>query len=314
MQRYIFAGVLLCMIVIVVFVSFFFTSIVPLGSLFGAATIAATPTPLPTPSPIPTPSPTPMPSPTPTPLVGGLSAYMVDGNTGKVLFDMNSHMRLPMASTTKIMTAVLAIENLNLDQSITIQQDEIDEVPPGMSVAQLQAGDRIHVRDLLYGLLLPSGSDVAVVFAHTIAGTTPNFVAMMNNKARLLGLNDTHYSNPHGFADPNHYTSAADLTTLARYAMRFAIFDQIVAQQNYVLPATLHNHLYNTWNNTNGLLGTYPGANGVKTGSSDDAGYCMVFSATHNGRFLIGTEMHADSFDQLFNDAQTLLDKGFAHP
>jgi D-alanyl-D-alanine carboxypeptidase len=210
------------------------------------------------------------------------------------------------------MTAVLTIENLSLDQYLTIQQEEIDEVPQGMSVAQLQAGDRIRVRDLLYGLLLPSGSDVAVVFAHAVAGTTTNFVAMMNQKARFLGLNDTHYANPYGYSDPAHYTSAADLTALARYAMRFSIFAQIVAQPSYVLHATLHNHLYNTWDNTNGLLGTYMGANGVKTGSSDDAGYCMVFSATRNGHFLIGTEMHADSFDQLFSDAATLLDKGFA--
>ena len=166
--------------------------------------------------------------------------------------------------------------------------------------------------DLLYGLLLPSGSDVAVVFAHAVAGTTANFVAMMNNKAHLLGLNDTHYANPYGYSDPNHYASAADLTILARYAMRIPFFAYIVAQHDYVLQATQHNHLYNTWNNTNGLLGTYAGANGVKTGSSDDAGYCMVFSATRNGRFLIGTEMDASSFDQLFNDAETLLTRGFA--
>ena len=181
-----------------------------------------------------------------------------------------------------------------------------------LSVALLQVADRIHVRDLLYGLLLPSGSDVAIVFAHAVGGTTANFIAMMNYKARLLGLNDTHYMNPHGFYDPLHYTSAADLTTLARYAMTLPVFAQIVAQQNYVLPATLHNHLYNTWTNTNGLLGTYVGANGVKTGSSDVAGYCMVFSATRSGRFLIGAEMHALSSDSLFNDAETLLNKGFS--
>ena len=314
MRRSFFALGLLGIIIFIVLMMVLFSFVVPVSSLFAAVAPPPTPTlePTPLPTPSPTDTPTPMPSPSPTSLVSGASAYMVDGYTGKVLFDMSSHVRLPMASTTKIMTAVLAIENLNLNSYLTVQQDELDEVPEGMSVAQLQVGDRIHVRDLLYGLLLPSGSDVAIVFAHAVGGTTANFVAMMNNKARSLGLNDTHYMNPHGFYDPLHYTSAADLTTLARYAMRLPIFAQIVTQQNYILPATLHNHLYNTWNNTNGLLGTYAGANGVKTGSSDVAGYCMVFSAIRNGRFLIGAEMNAISFDALFSDAETLLNKGFS--
>jgi D-alanyl-D-alanine carboxypeptidase (penicillin-binding protein 5/6) len=211
------------------------------------------------------------------------------------------------------MTAVLAIENGNLDQPITIQQSELDEVPPSASVAQLQAGDRIRLRNLLYALMLPSGSDAAVVIANYIGGSTTNFVAMMNAKAQALGMTNTHYSNPHGFSADNHYSSAADLVKLARYAMaNNSFFDQVVSQQSYVLDATDHNHKYTNWNNTNGLLGTYDGANGVKTGSSPEAGYCLVFSATRNGHHLIGAELNAPTYDDVMADATRILDKGFA--
>lgn len=270
------------------------------------------PTPTPTPNPTATPTPLPTPSPTPPPFISGKSAYLIDATTDTVLYSQNSKERLPIASTTKIMTAVLAIENGNLDQHITIQQADLDEVPPGASVAQLQAGDSIRLRNLLYALMLPSGSDAAVVIAHYIGGSTSNFVSMMNNKAQAIGMTNTHYSNPHGFSVDNHYSTAADLVKLARYAMRYDFFDQVVSSQSYVLPASGHNHLYNNWNNTNGLLGTYDGADGVKTGSSLEAGYCLVFSATRNGHHLIGAELHADTYDDLIGDAKRMLDKGFS--
>ncbi|HTK09917.1 MAG TPA: serine hydrolase, partial [Ktedonobacteraceae bacterium] len=253
----------------------------------------AIPSPMATPSPAATPSPTMIPSPTPTPIVNSEAAFLLDDATGKVLFEKNSHAHLAIASTTKMMTAIVAIEHANnLDEVVTIQQAELDEVPAGMSIAFLQAGDQMKLRDLLYGLLLPSGSDAAVVIAHTIGGSTANFVAMMNAKAQALQLHDTHFSNPHGFPAPDHYSSAADLTYLARYAMRNAVFAQIVGQQKYTVPATLHTHLY-TWANGNGLLGVYQGMDGVKTGTSDASGYCMVFSARRNGRHLLGAELNA---------------------
>ncbi|HZR44627.1 MAG TPA: D-alanyl-D-alanine carboxypeptidase family protein [Ktedonobacteraceae bacterium] len=292
-------------------------ALVPTPTPTPSPTLIPTPTPSPTPSPTPTPTviPTPtfIPTPTPTPLVNGTSAYLLDATSGRVLLDVNSHMRLPIASTTKIMTAIVAIENSNLDQDVLIEQNELNEVPPQASVAQLQAGDIMTMRDLLYGLLLPSGCDAAIVIAHTVAGSTNNFVTMMNNKAQALQMTDTHYTNPHGLsASDQHYSSAADLVKLARYAMNNPTFAQIVKQQNYLLPATLHHHLYNTWNNTNSLLQTYSGADGVKTGSSDAAGYCLVFSAARNGRHLIGAELHANSFQQLFTDAKGILNLGFS--
>lgn len=323
MQRAVFLLVLILMIVLVAGSMLFFSQMIPrrqtpllVGtvptSTFGPTdTPIPMPTPSPTPFPTPTPTPSPMPSPTPTPIAHSAAAFVMDADTGKVLFNLNSRSHLPIASTTKIMTALIAIENASLDARVTVQQSELAEVPAGMSLAYLRAGDQIKMRDLLYGLLVPSGSDAAVVIAHAVAGTTAAFVTMMNNKAVALQLSDTHYSNPHGFSAPDHYSSAADLTHLAQYAMRNALFAQIVAQSQYEVPATLYTHRY-LWSNTNTLLASYAGMDGIKTGSSDDAGYCMVFSARRNGHHLVGAELHAQP-DMLFPDVMRLLDLGFAH-
>jgi D-alanyl-D-alanine carboxypeptidase len=158
--------------------------------------------------------------------------------------------------------------------------------------------------------LLPSGSDAAIVIAHAVAGNTQNFV-MMNDEAHQLQLNDTHFSNPYGFSAPDDYSSAADLTRLARYAMQLSTFAQAVAEQEYVLSASSHNHRY-LWHTTNTLLATYRGMNGIKTGYDVLAGACMVFSAQRNDRLLIGTVLHTQSENVLDSDVKKLLDRGFA--
>jgi D-alanyl-D-alanine carboxypeptidase len=277
-----------------------------------AAAPTVTPTPTNTPTPLPTPTDTPGPTATPTPFVNGAAEYLIDAGSGKALYASNIHARLPIASTTKIMTAILAIEDgSDLNQIVPITQEELDEVPEGASVAQLRAGDdNITLLYLLYGLMLPSGSDVAIVIAHQIAGSTANFVAMMNAKAQALGMHDTHFTSPHGATqDSNHYSSVADLVTLTRYAMQNPTFAKIVSTTHYVISAQQNRHLY-TWDNTNQLLTTYPGANGVKTGSLPDW-FCIVFSATRNERTLIGAELGAPSSDLLYADAARMLDKGF---
>ncbi|HVU68634.1 MAG TPA: D-alanyl-D-alanine carboxypeptidase [Ktedonobacteraceae bacterium] len=310
MQRYLFAAVLVLMLVVVVVASFV---VVP-ALLQGAQTQAqATPTVTPTPTDTPTPTPTPIPSPTPTPQVARIvPTYLIDATTGRVLIHTSSNLRLPPASTAKIMTAVLAIERLDINTSVTVSQSELDEVPPGgYSIAFLQPGDQLHVISLLYGLLLPSGCDAAIVLAHAVSGNTASFVALMNARARQLGLSNTHFADPAGFVSPNNYSTPADLTKLARYAMSLSTFAEIVRQPDHVVPATMHNHLYDNWKNLNQLIGIYPGADGVKTGNSDQSGYCLVFSATRNGHHLIGTIMQ-DTADWLFQDAMTDLDEGFA--
>lgn len=256
------------------------------------------------------------------PSVSARSAYLLDADTGNMLANINGQQRLPMASTTKIMTAIITLEQGNLDQRVTISQDAVDEARlHNGSNAQLVVGDQIRLKDLLYGLMLPSGDDAAIAIAKAVGGSVPAFVQIMNRYAQRLHLTQTHYSNPDGLTyltpqgkpDPNLYTSAGDLARLARSAMSNAFFAQIVQLQHYILPATAHHHAY-TWDNIDTLLSTYPGATGIKTGYTPEAGYCLVFSATDTHHRLIGVLLHEPTEAQRFSDAGALLDWGFALP
>jgi len=306
-QRILLIGAFLVMVLLVGATTIFFSPRLALWQNADASHAASTATPTAVPTPTDTPTPP------PPPLVNGSSAYSVDVTSGRVLLDVNSHLRVSMWSTTKIMTALLTIEHLPMDQIVTIQQAELDEVSSGMSVAQLRANDQMSILHLLYALLLPSGSDAAVVLAHAVSGNTASFVALMNARAAQLGLRDTHYTNPYGADDPTHYSSAADLVKLATVAMEQPLFAQIVSTQSYHLDADLSHTVY-TWQNIlTPFLQSYPGANGIKTGSNaDGTDWCMVFSATRHGHLLIGAEMQAPSEDQLFTDAENILDTGFA--
>ena len=150
-----------------------------------------------------------------------------------------------------------------------------------------------------------------MVIARTVAGSTANFVAMMNRKAQLLHLTHTHFSSPHGYSGVDHYSSAADMVTLANYAMRNPLFAAMVAQVVYNVRPSQYTHAYQ-WDNTNALLTTYQGADGVKTGWTAAAGVCLVFSARRHGHHLIGAELQAPSYEDVFADAATLLDLGFS--
>ncbi len=273
--------------------------------------------------PPPTPSPTPVLTARGTPpAVNAQAAYLLDGDTGHVLADVRGEQRLPMASTTKIMTAIIAIQTADLSQVVTIRQDAINEVQKyNGSSANLVVGDQIRLEDLLYGLMLPSGDDAAIAIADAVGGTTSNFVRTMNLFAQRLHLSQTHYINPDGLTyltpqgqpDPNQYTSAADLAHLTRYAMANPLFAQLVELQHYVLPASAMHHAY-TWDSIDSLLSSYPGATGVKTGYTMEAGYCLVFAATNGGHHLIGVVLHEPDAAQRFADARELLDWGFALP
>ena len=307
-QRSILALAFVMILVITVVTFIFVSSVFPnLQHLVGLIVSDATPTEAPTA--IPTPPPTP--TPTPAPFITGTAAYVVDADTGRVLYSLDSTRQLPIASTTKIMTAIVTIENANLDQGVIVQQSDLDQVPPDASTAGLVVGDYFRLRTLLYALMLPSGTDASIVIARAVAGTTANFVAMMNRKAQLLHLTHTHFSSPHGYSGVDHYSSAADLVTLARYATGNPLFADIVAQGAYNVRPSLYTHAYH-WDNTNALLATYQGADGVKTGWTDAAGVCMVFSARRHGRHLIGVELQAPSYDDVFADGAKLLDLGFS--
>jgi serine-type D-Ala-D-Ala carboxypeptidase (penicillin-binding protein 5/6) len=249
------------------------------------------------------------------PKIGAAAAYLMDPTTGEVFYSNNALSQVPMASTTKIMTSLVAMTFGKPDQKITIGKDAVAQQNGENSIAGLQQGDVLTLKDLLYALMLPSGDDAAVAIADGVAGSEANFVSMMNLEAALLGRDHTHYANVHGLDAPNHYTTAGDLARLARIAMRnFPLFAQIVKTPTYTAQTSLHGQY--VWNTTNELLTplhTYQGAIGVKTGHTGGAGFCLVFAATRNGSTLIGVLLGEQdmSGEQRFNDATALLNWGF---
>ncbi len=323
MDRRAFALLLLSIVFVIVIVASVFTfsamgtNFTNILGLNPTATPLPTPTPTPTPVP-PTPTPTPTPSPTPNPdtppVVDAQAVYLMDMDSGRVLDNVNSAARLPMASTTKIMTALVAMQQGNLDQIVTVNQEAYNRVHvDGGSSAELVIGDRLTLRSLLYGALVPSGADAAVAIADAVGGSVNGFVSRMNYMAVRLHLSNTHFTNVDGLtiAASGHYTSAADFTHLARYAMTYPLFAQIVQQQTYSIPPTMYHHAY-SWQNTNTLLTVYPGMIGIKTGYTDEAGWCLVFAAVHNGHRLIGAVLHSSGSAQRDQDVAGLLDWAFA--
>lgn len=250
-------------------------------------------------------------------------ALLLDANTGSILYEKHGEDPLPMASTTKIMTALIALQTGKLDQMVTVGQDAVNEVlQNGGSGAGLVVNDHLRLRDLLYGLMLPSGDDAAVAIADAVAGSPQNFVAIMNVEAQRLHLYQTHYANVDGLevtdsqgkpVDGVHYTTPYDLARLARYAMSIPLFAQIVGTQNYTVPATATSHVYH-WTNLNKLLFQYSGTLGIKTGWTPQAGGCLVVAVKRNGHTLISVVLGSRDESTRFTDTQTLLNWGFSLP
>jgi serine-type D-Ala-D-Ala carboxypeptidase (penicillin-binding protein 5/6) len=295
----------------------------PIGKrLFDGSAATPTPTLIPF-TPTPTPKPTPILTAKGTPpAITASESILMDEDTSHILYESNGERPVPMASTTKIMTALIAIQAGDLNSIVTIHQDAINEVTLNNgSNAKLHAGDQLTLRDLLYGLLLPSGDDAAIAIADSVGGSTANFVNLMNLFAYRLHLFQTHFLNPDGLTYydanrqpvPGHYTTPYDLVRLASYAMTIPLFAQIVRTQHYSLTATSSHHSY-AWDNTNLLLATYTGATGIKTGFTLEAGECLVFSATRSGHHLIGVVFHSIDAAHRFSDAKILLNWGFALP
>lgn len=248
-----------------------------------------------------------------TPVLHARAAYLINPDTGVVYFASTADAQLPMASTTKIMTAVVALSVGTLDMPITVQKDAIGLADGLASSAELKAGETLTLRDLLYALLLPSGDDAAVAIADGIAGSQERFVALMNGESALLGLWHTHYNDVHGLDTPDHYTTARDLARLAAFAMHSPTFSRIVATARYSVPATA-DHDAHTWVTTNELLtdAPYSGVTGVKTGFTENAGRCLVFTATRPYGQLLGVLLNEPDSATRFSDAKALLDWGFA--
>lgn len=284
-------------------------------ALPGMNTAEVTPTPVPeTPTPIPTPKPE-LTAQGPLPVLQARIAYLVDMQNGHVLYDIHGEQAAPMASTTKIMTAMIAIQTGNLDQEITVKRDAyLHVIELGSSNAGLVPGEQFTLRELLYGLMLPSGGDAAIAISDALAGSPENFVVRMNLFASRLHLFQTHYTNVDGLtSEDTHYSSAVDLVKLASYALNNPVFRQIVDTPKYTLSATSQ-HGAHIWTNTNTLLNTYKGMLGIKTGHTDLAGYCLVFEAQRDGHSLIGVVLNSPDQAIRDQDVTKLLDWGFGLP
>jgi serine-type D-Ala-D-Ala carboxypeptidase (penicillin-binding protein 5/6) len=239
------------------------------------------------------------------PVVTARSAILVDAATGDVLWQKQPHVRRPIASTTKIMTGTLVLERLPLGHVVKIAPG----VPRTPLVREgLRTGERVPVWKLLDGLLIFSGNDDALALAVAAAGSRLKFLELMNTKAQALGLHDTHFTSVSGVIDDGNYSSAWDLAALARYAMRDPRFRKIVGTKIARVPwlAPTYGKVYL---NKNALLGTFRGADGVKTGWTTIAGHCLVASARRGDRRLIAVLLHSGN---PYRDARRLLTMGFA--
>lgn len=240
------------------------------------------------------------------PKVGARAAILVDARTGQILYEKNAFLQMDPASVTKMMTALLVIQHGHLNRIVTISKRA--DYTPGSSL-HIQEREQYTRRDLLKGLLMRSGNDASVALAESDAGSVERFVAQMNVKAQELGAFNTAFENPNGLTEPGHYSSAYDLALIARTALAQPLFQEIVRTQvDHV--TELRRHRSRSIHNTNRLLYGFPGADGVKTGTTDAAGKCLVASATRSQRQLIAVVLNSPD---RWQDASRLLNWGFRH-
>ena len=236
------------------------------------------------------------------PEVGASGAVLMDVTTKRVLFAQNAHAQLPMASTTKIMTALIALETCALDTVVTVPKEAYGK--EGSSI-YLNNGEKITIQDLLYGLMLSSGNDAAVTLAIHIGGSVEGFAQIMNNRAKEIGCTNTNFVTPNGLHDQAHYTSAYDLALISSVAMQNEAFRKIVSTKYW---KTTSGDIIRTFKNKNKILWQYEGGNGIKTGFTKAAGRCLAFSAERGGHTIVGVVLNCPD---MWNDAKAMLDYGF---
>lgn len=230
------------------------------------------------------------------------SCIVLDRLTKKVLFGKNEYSKVKMASTTKIMTATIILENCDLNQTVEVSKKAANT---GGSRLNLKTGDKITIRDLLYGLLLRSGNDAAVALAETAAGDIQGFSNLMNQKAKELGLINTHFESPHGLDSDGHYTTAYELALLSDYALKNSTFLEIVGTKNYTISI---NGYPKTLSNTNELLGNLDGVYGIKTGFTNGANRCLVTACKRNDMDIICVVLGADTKKLRTTDSIKLIE------
>ncbi len=240
-----------------------------------------------------------------TPNINSQVALIYDRTGKRILFEKNGKKQFKMASTTKIMTATVVLENAKLDDVVTIENKA---AWTGGSRLGLKKDDKITVHDLLYGLLLVSGNDAAVALAIHLGGSVEGFAEMMNNKAKELGLTNTHFVTPHGLDEDEHYTTAEELAKMADYAMGIPKFKEIVNTKTYTVRI---NNNPKTLTNTNELLGSLSGVYGIKTGFTNGAGRCLVTGCKRGNLDIITVVLGADTKKIRTSDSIKLIEYAF---
>ena len=236
--------------------------------------------------------------------VSAKSAVLIEADTGRILYEKNKDQKLPMASTTKIMSALIALEAGNLDEPFVVDEKAIQVEGSSMG---LQKGDTVTLRTLACGMLLPSGNDAANAAAVRIAGSIEDFAGMMNIRAKAIGMGNTHFVTPSGLDNEQHYSTAHDMAKLARVALKNSIFLDLCSRN--VTKVEFGNPPYERWlKNHNRLLSEYKGAIGVKTGFTKKSGRCLVSAAERDGIRLIAVTLNAPNDWQ---DHTKLFDYGF---
>ncbi|MHA6483846.1 D-alanyl-D-alanine carboxypeptidase family protein [Paenibacillus sp. strain BS8-2] len=234
------------------------------------------------------------------------AAALIDVTSGRLLYSSNGDTPMRIASLTKIMTAIVAIEHGQLTDIVKTPKRAVGR--EGSSI-YLQLGEEMTLHNMLYGLMLRSGNDAATAIAEHVGGSELGFVHLMNEKANMIGLKNSSFKNPHGLDEEDHYSSANDLATLSAYALRNPSFAEIVRTKEKQVPNP-HDSWNYAWRNKNKMLTLYEGADGVKTGYTKKAFRCLVSSATRNGQQLAAVTIN-DGDD--WNDHSRLLDWGFKH-
>lgn len=250
------------------------------------------------------------------------SAILVEVSTGRIIYEKNSTKRMYPASTTKIMTAIVVLENCKLDDIVTVNASALEGISSGYVTCDLHPGEELTVNDLLYALMVKSGNDVACVLAEHVAGSVEAFADMMNKKAEEIGCTGTHFVNPNGIHDDAHYTTAYDLYLMAKYGMQNETFRTLVSTTSYTLPATnKHPEADRSFSNSNELLNKnsrnyyYSNAIGIKTGTTSQAGDCLVAQSSRDGLDFISVVLDSgttsDGLSGRFMDTKELFDYAY---
>lgn len=251
--------------------------------------------------------------------VAAPEAAIADARSGRVLWSRELYVRRPIASITKVMTALVVLRSGGLDNVLTVPRAVVSYVnDQGASGAGLRPGDRLTVRELLYAMLLPSGADAAYTLAQAYGPGLSGFIAKMNVTAAAIGMHQTNFSNFDGLPYPQHnadLSTAADLITLGRAAMRWPAFRAVVGAASYSLRSGNGHHAY-SWTNTDPLIGHYPGAMGIKTGWTPFTGHCLLFQVSLGGITLIGVNLDSPGKGTTVNgnDATAMLNWAFSQP